>query len=49
VPLASVLAPLGAVVEFFGGLALMLGAWTRPAAILVAGFTITATLIAHRF
>jgi putative oxidoreductase len=49
VPLAAVLAPLGAVVEFFGGLALVLGAWTRPAAILVAGFTVAATLIAHRF
>ena len=49
VPLASVLAPLGAVVEFFGGLAIALGAWTRLAAILVAGFTVAATLIAHRF
>jgi putative oxidoreductase len=49
VPLVAVLAPLGAVVEFFGGLALVLGAWTRVAAILVAGFTIAATLIAHRF
>ena len=49
VPLAAVLAPLGAVVEFFGGLALVLGAWTRPAAVLVAGFTVAATLIAHRF
>jgi putative oxidoreductase len=49
VPLAAVLAPLGATVEFFGGLALVLGAWTRPAAVLVAGFTVAATLIAHRF
>jgi putative oxidoreductase len=49
VPLAVVLGPLGAAVEFFGGLALALGAWTRPAAILVAGFTVAATLIAHRF
>jgi putative oxidoreductase len=49
VPLAAVLAPLGAVVEFFGGLALVLGAWTRPAAFLVAGFTVAATLTAHRF
>ncbi len=49
VPLAAVLAPLGAVVEFFGGLAIALGAWTRLAAILVAGFTVAATLIAHRF
>jgi putative oxidoreductase len=49
VPLATVLGPLGAAVEFFGGLALALGAWTRQAAILVAGFTVAATLIAHRF
>jgi len=49
VPLAVVLGPLGAAVEFFGGLALALGAWTRPAAILVAGFAVAATLIAHRF
>jgi putative oxidoreductase len=49
VPLAAVLAPLGATIEFFGGLALVLGAWTRLAAILVAGFTVAATLIAHRF
>ena len=48
-PLAAVLGPLGAAVEFFGGLALALGAWTRLAAILVAGSTVTATLIAHRF
>jgi putative oxidoreductase len=49
VPLPAVLGPLGAAVEFFGGLALALGVWTRLAAILVAGFTVTATLIAHRF
>jgi putative oxidoreductase len=49
VPLAAVLGPLGAVVEFVGGLALALGAWTRLAALLVAGFTVVATLIAHRY
>ncbi len=49
VPVAGVLAPLGAIIEFAGGLALALGAWTRLAALLVAGFTVAATLIAHRF
>lgn len=49
VPMASVMAPLGAAVEFLGGLAIMLGAWTRLAALAVIVFTIVATLIAHRF
>src|SRR5688572_10535103 len=35
VPLAAVLAVIGACVEFFGGLAIVLGAWTRLAAVLV--------------
>ena len=49
VPLASVLGVVGPLVEFFGGLALVLGAWTWLAAVLIAGFTVVATLIAHRF
>ncbi|WP_448190838.1 DoxX family protein [Azospirillum sp. sgz301742] len=49
VPMASVTAPVGACVEFFGGLAIVLGAWTWLAAILVAGFTVVASFIAHRF
>lgn len=49
VPMPSVLAVAGAVVECFGGLAIMLGAWTRVAAVLVIGFTAIATLLAHRF
>ena len=49
VPAASVTAPLGAFVEFFGGLAIILGAWTWLAALLVAAFTVVATYIAHRF
>ena len=35
VPLAAVLAVIGAGVEFFGGLALVLGAWRRLAAMIV--------------
>jgi putative oxidoreductase len=49
VPYADVLAPLGAGVEFLGGIALLIGFQTRLAAVLLILFTITATLIAHRF
>jgi putative oxidoreductase len=49
VPAASVLAPIGAVVEFIGGLAIVLGLGTRYAALLMIGFVIMATLISHRF
>ena len=49
VPVASVMAPLGAAIEFFGGFAIILGAWTWLAALLVAAFTIAATYIAHLF
>jgi putative oxidoreductase len=49
VPMAPVLGIVGPCVEFFGGLAIVLGAWTRPAAILMVVFTACATLIAHRY
>jgi putative oxidoreductase len=49
VPMADVVAVIGAAVEFFGGLAIVLGIQTRYAALLMALFTITATLISHRF
>ncbi|PWC34570.1 hypothetical protein TSO352_22110 [Azospirillum sp. TSO35-2] len=49
VPMAAVLGTIGALVEAFGGLAVVLGAWTRLAALLVAAFTVAATLIAHRY
>jgi putative oxidoreductase len=49
VPMASVLGTVGSCIEFFGGLAIVLGAWTRLAAILLIGFTACATLIAHRY
>jgi putative oxidoreductase len=48
-PLADVLAPLGAATEFFGGIAVLIGFQTRVAAVLIIVFTIVATLIAHRF
>jgi putative oxidoreductase len=49
VPMADVMAIVGASVEFFGGLAIVLGLQTRYAALLMAAFTISATLISHRF
>jgi putative oxidoreductase len=49
VPFAEVLAPLGAGIEFLGGIAVLIGFQTRLAAVLMILFTIIATLIAHRF
>jgi len=49
VPMTGVLAPLGAVVEFFGGLAVILGVEVRWASALMILFVIVATLISHRF
>ena len=49
VPMADVMAVVGATVEFFGGLAIVLGLQTRTAALLMAAFTVSATLISHRF
>jgi putative oxidoreductase len=49
VPYASTLAPVGACVEFFGGLAIVLGIEVRAAALLMIAFVIVATLISHRF
>jgi putative oxidoreductase len=46
---AQVLAPIGAAVEFVGGLAIVLGLMTRYAAVLMILFVIVATLISHRF
>jgi putative oxidoreductase len=49
VPLASVLAPIGAALEFGGGAAVVLGLATRYAALLMMAFVVAATLISHRF
>jgi putative oxidoreductase len=48
-PLAGALALIGAAVEFFAGLAAVIGFKTRYAALLLVAFTLAATLIAHRF
>lgn len=49
VPMTDVLGPLGAAVEFFGGLALILGFKIRYSALLMVAFVVVATLIGHRF
>jgi putative oxidoreductase len=49
VPFAPLMAPLGAAVEFLGGLALLLGVQVRFASVMLLLFTAAATLIAHRF
>ena len=49
VPLADVLAPVGACVEFLGGLAVLVGLQMRVATLLMILFTIIASFIAHRF
>src|SRR5918994_3885573 len=43
VPVASVVAPLGAAIEFFGGFAIILGGWALLGAPLVAAFTLAPT------
>jgi putative oxidoreductase len=49
VPLAAVFGVVGPCVEFFGGLAVLLGLQTRYAALLLAVFTVVATAISHRY
>src|SRR3954464_15950906 len=49
VPFSPILAPLGAAVEFLGGMALLLGVQVRFASVLLLVFTVLATAIAHRF
>lgn len=49
VPLASILGPLGGLIEFLGGIAVVVGFHVRFASVLMILFTIAATLIAHRF
>ena len=49
VPFASTMAVIGAGVELFGGLAIVLGIEVRYAALLMVAFVIVATLISHRF
>lgn len=49
VPQATLWGWIGAPLEFLGGLALVLGVYTRCAALVMIVFTIVATLIGHRY
>jgi putative oxidoreductase len=49
VPWPTGLGWIGAVVEFFGGAAILLGVYTRCAAVAIIVFTVIATLIGHRY
>jgi putative oxidoreductase len=48
-PLPELLAALTIVVELGGGLALVVGAFTRQAALALAGFTLLAAFVFHAF
>jgi putative oxidoreductase len=48
-PLPSVAAVVAIVVEFFVALAVALGVWTRPLALLLALYTLGTALIGHHF
>ncbi len=49
VPSPSVAAVFVIAVELLGGLAILLGIWTRPLALLMAVYTIATAFIGHRF
>jgi uncharacterized membrane protein YphA (DoxX/SURF4 family) len=48
-PAPSLFLALTIVCQIVGGLMVLLGFWTRPGALALAGFTIVATLLAHRY
>ena len=49
VPVPSIATPVAIVVEFFVALAVAIGVWTRPLALLLALYTLVTALIAHHF
>jgi len=49
VPLVAVLLPLAAIIEVAGGLAVLLGSQSRPAAMMLFMFLIPTTLVFHAF
>jgi putative oxidoreductase len=48
-PLPSAAALVAIVIEFFGAIALILGVWTRPLAVLFAFYTLATGLIGHPY
>lgn len=48
-PLPQIAALVAMAVEFLGAIALILGIWTRPIAVLFAFYTLATALIAHRY
>jgi putative oxidoreductase len=48
-PLPSVAALVAIVIEFFGSIALILGIWTRPLAVLLAFYTLASAFIGHPY
>jgi putative oxidoreductase len=48
-PMPSLAALVAIVIEFFGGLALILGVWTRPLAVLLGLYTLASAIIGHPF
>jgi putative oxidoreductase len=48
-PLPSVAALAAIPIELFGAIALILGVWTRPLAVLFAFYTLATGLIGHRY
>ena len=49
VPLPSVAALVVIVIEFFGSIALILGVWTRPLAVLLAFYRLASAFIGHPY
>jgi len=49
VPLPAVATVVAIAVEFLGSIALILGVWTRPLAVLLALFTLATAILAHHF
>jgi len=48
-PLPSAAAVIAVVMEFFAGIAIMIGFYTRPIALLAAIYTLAAALIGHHY
>lgn len=48
-PLPKLSTVVAIAMEFFGGIALVLGVWTRPLALLYAAFTLATAVMGHPF